>query len=173
MDLLLKSLSVVSLDLHMLFGFYIIQNYMVKFLVPSNLVLSETVIVVLSSIPFFIDLYQQCSATYIPLRFWVWLLLHRCCLSQQLVQIFSVCSMSAIVKNSKMVISSSRNKCIFSVKFLQVRTMKWDKLKDLPEINTCVQGESDTAISMSILSGPHCQCRAEPEQVQQLLKLGE
>jgi len=99
------------------FSFYIILNYMVKFLVPSNLPLSETAIVVLSSIPCFTDFCQWWSGTYIPLRFWVWLLLHRCCLSQQLVQMFSVWWMSAIVKNSKMVISSSRNKCIY-VKFL-------------------------------------------------------
>lgn len=62
------------------FGFYIILNYMVKIVMPSSLILSETVIFILSGIPY--------KGSYIPPRFGVWLLSHRCCLSQQLVQIF-------------------------------------------------------------------------------------
>lgn len=88
MDLLLISLSVVLLDLQYAFGFDIILNDMVKFVLPSNLALLETVVAVLSTIPYFTDVYQQRSGTYLPLRFWVWLLLHRCCVSQQLVQMF-------------------------------------------------------------------------------------
>lgn len=73
------------------FVFYIILNYMVKFVMPSSLVLSETVIFILSGIPYLrtylIYLFIN-KGSYIPLRFWVWLLSHRCCLSQQLVQVF-------------------------------------------------------------------------------------
>lgn len=164
------------IDLAYAFVFHIIPNCMVKFLMPSDLVLSETVILAVSSISYFIDLRQQCSGIHIPLRFWIWLLLHRFCLRQQVVQMFHVWWMSAIAKNSKIVISSPRNKCILSLRFLQLRTMKWDKMKEImrmPYWNKYLCSRwHGIEIPMRFFSGQHCQWKAELEQVQQLLKLG-